>query len=109
LVEQARLNQISDTTWRQIGWVLGGDQYEFGSQFVDTNLPPAMGPGVRTFHIEAGNQNYYSTTILANLSPDQINQRRALIDQLLAVTSNPMAVQGLQGARAMLSGGQAQR
>jgi len=109
LVEQARLNQIPDTTWRQIGWALGGDQYQFGSQFVDGNLPPAMGSGVRTFHIEAGNQNYYTTPILASLSPDQINQRRALIDQLLAVTTSPVAVQGLQAARAMLSGGQAQR
>jgi hypothetical protein len=109
LVEQARLNQISDTTWRQIGWALGGDQYQFGSQSVDTNLPPATGPGVRTFHIEAGNQNYYTTTILASLSPDQINQRLALINQLLAVTTSPVAVQGLQAARALLSGGQAQR
>ncbi len=108
LVEQARLNQISDTTWRQIGWVLGGDQYQFGSQFFNTNLPPASGPGVRTFHIESGNQNYYTVPALANMPADQLNARRALIDQLLAVTSNPVAQQSLQNARLLLSGGQAQ-
>jgi hypothetical protein len=108
LVEQARLNQISDYAWRQIAWVLGGDQYQFGSQLLDNKLPPPTGPGVRTYHIEAGNQNFYTVPAGANLSADQVNQRRTLIDQLLGVTSNPTAVQGLQSARALLSGGQAQ-
>jgi hypothetical protein len=108
LIEQARLNQISDYAWRQIAWVLGGDQYQFGSQLFDNKLPPPTGPGVRTYHIEAGNQNFYTVPAGANLSADQVNQRRALIDQLLGVTSNPTAVQGLQSARALLSGGQAQ-
>jgi hypothetical protein len=105
LVEQARLNQISDYAWRQIAWVLGGDQYQFGSQLFDNKLAPPTGPGVRTYHIESGNQNFYTTPVGANLSADQINQRRALIDQLLGVTSNPTAVQGLQSARNVLSGG----
>jgi hypothetical protein len=103
LIEQARLNQISDSTWRQIGWMLGGDEYQFGNQFINTNLPPAFGPGVRTFHIESGNQNYYTTSVLPNLTMDQINQRRAFIDQLLTVATSPVAVQGLQAARASLS------
>jgi hypothetical protein len=109
LIEQARLNQIPDSAWRQIGWVLGGDQYQFGSQFFDSTLATPSGAGVRTYHIEAGNQNFYTTPTLSSLSAEQVNQRRALIDQLLGVTSNPTAVQGLQRARALLSGGQAQR
>jgi hypothetical protein len=108
LVDQARLNQISDQTWRQIGWVLGGDQYQFGSQFFDNTLPPPTGGGVRTYHIESGNQNYYTAPVGANLSADQINQRRVLIEQLLGVTSNPAAVQALQTARTSLPGGQTQ-
>ena len=89
--------------------MLGCDQYQFGSQFFDNTLAAPAGSGVRTYHIESGNQNFYTTPILASLSAEQLTQRRALIDQLLGVTSNPAAVQGLQRARALLTGGQAQR
>jgi len=105
LVEQARLNQISESAWRQIGLVLGGDQFQFGSQFFDNTLPVPSGPGVRTYHIEYGNQNFYTTPLGASASADQIAQRRALIDQLLGVTSNPAALSALQAARNSLPGG----
>jgi len=52
------------------------------------------------YHIANGNQNFYSLPVSAD---GQLTQRIALIDQLLAVTSNPAAVVALQEARATLT------
>jgi DNA-binding IscR family transcriptional regulator len=101
LIEQARRNQISDATWRKIAAGLAGDQYQIG-------MPPELNalnsplPGLKTYHIEAGNQNFYSLPLNPNLPNDQLSQRLALIDQLLASASTPAAVEALQNARALL-------
>ena len=101
LIEQARSGQIPERTWSRIAMGLAGDQYQIG-------MPPelsALGstlPGLKTYHIESGNQNFYSLPLNANLPSDQISQRLALIDQLLASASSPAAVEALQNARALL-------
>ena len=96
LLEKARLNQISDSAWRKIASELTGEQYQVGA-------PPPGTPlsDLKQFHIEAGNQNFYSLKTPPN---EQASQDIALIDRLLAVTSNPAAVTALQGARSTLSG-----
>ena len=102
LIEQAKANQIPDNAWRKIAAGLAGDQYQIG-------MPPELSagartlPGLKTYHVESGNQNFYSLPLDANLPGDQISQRLALIDQLLAATSNPAAAEALQNARALLS------
>ena len=102
LVEQARLNQIPDSAWRKIATGLAGDQYQIGTPSELSALSPSM-PGLKTYHIESGNQNFYSLPLNANLSSDQIGQRLALIDQLLAAaSSSPAAMEALQNARASL-------
>jgi hypothetical protein len=100
LLEQARANQIPDVTWRKLATGLAGDQYQIGAP------PSAGGPdtpplsGLKTYHVESGNQNFYSLP----LAPDgQVQQRLALIDQLLSATGNPVAVTALQSARVTLS------
>lgn len=105
LIEQARLNQISASTWQQLAPILRGDQFQFGSQFFDNTLRPAAGSGVHSYHIAYGNQNFYTTPVGPAATADQITQRRALIDQLLGVTANPAAVAALQAARNSLPGG----
>ncbi|MEO8427324.1 MAG: hypothetical protein ABI651_09460 [Verrucomicrobiota bacterium] len=104
LVEQARLNQIPETAWTKIATGLAGDQYQFSKNLSDNSLPLDNVSNLKTYHVQAGNQNFYSTPVTVNGSEEQINQRRALIDQLLAVNSNPAAVQALQNARAALAG-----
>ncbi len=105
LLEQARQNQIPDAMWRKIAIGLSGDQFQVGA-------PPSLGPGStavagqKTYHVEAGNQNFYSLPVTVLASPDELAQRRAFINQLLAATSNPAAVQALQGALAALPGSQ---
>ena len=59
--------------------------------------------GLKTFHIEAGNQNFYSLPVSAMASPEEIAKRRAVIEQLLAANPNPGAIQALQTARSSLA------
>jgi len=101
LVEQARLNQIPDATWRKIATGLAGDQYQIGAPPSAGGPGAASAPGLKTYHIESGNQNFFSLPVTAEV---QVGQRLALIDQLLAATSNPAALQALQNARTALSG-----
>jgi hypothetical protein len=102
LIEQARRNQIPDSAWRKIATGLAGDQYHIGTPSELSALSPTL-PGLKTYHIESGNQNFYSLPLDANLPSDQISQRLTLIDQLLAAASSPAAVDALQNARASLA------
>jgi len=101
LLEQARLNQIPDSAWRKIATGLAGDQYQIGAPPADATLNPGSLPGLKTYHIQSGNQNFYSLPVGAD---GQISQRLDLITQLLSATSNPQAVAALQSARDTLTG-----
>ena len=99
LEELARSNQMSDRNWRQVVAGLSGDQYQFGRDSAAA-AATATTPGFKTYHIEKGNQNFYSFAVGADA---QLAQRIALIDRLLATVSNPDAIQQLQQARATLA------
>jgi hypothetical protein len=101
LIDQARRNQISDNAWRKIATGLAGDQYQIGMPPEPSALNSSV-LGLKTYHIESGNQNFYSLPLNANLPDDQRSQRLALIDQLLAAASSPAAVEALKNARASL-------
>ena len=60
------------------------------------------GSNPKSYHLSYGNQSFYSVSGSVPLAPDQISQRVALIDQLLAVNPNPAAADVLQRARASL-------
>jgi hypothetical protein len=95
LLDQARAGQIPDSAWSKIVTGLAGDQYEIGAP------PPGIQSGLKTYHIQSGNQNFYSLP----LGPgDQATQNLQLINQLLAATSSPVGRQALQNAQASLSG-----
>jgi hypothetical protein len=101
LLEAARSGQIPDAAWRKIATGLAGDQYQIGSP---PGPPDGSGlplPGLKTYHIASGNQNFYSLP----LPPDALSQRLDLINQLLASTSDPAAQSALQAAKSSLSPG----
>jgi hypothetical protein len=77
LIEDARANLIPDKAWPTVASALAGMYIQYGNHLFGT-----------------------STTV--NWSNTQINQRIALIDQLLASTSNPTGVQSLKNARSSL-------
>ncbi len=102
-LEQVRADKISPRHWPYLASVLGGDQY----QFVDS-VWYAAGNGeyvdrLKTAHIVFGNQNFYQGSPIGGWISDQLNQQMTLIDELLAVASNPAAVQALQQSKAVLS------
>jgi len=104
LVDQANANEISDAAWRKIAVALAVDQYQIGQPPDQSSAPgssAAAEPGLKTFHIASGNQNFYSLPLV----PDaQLDERLALIKQLLgATTSNPAAQSALRAAQASLT------
>jgi hypothetical protein len=103
LVEEAKAGQIPDRAWRRIADALAGDQYRYVR---DPNVDPSSlmrMPGVKTYHIAAGNENFYSVPLASGPNAPDVQQRQALIDQLLGATSsNPQAVAALQQAKGQL-------
>jgi len=78
LVDQARLNQVPESAWPTLAASLTGNYIQYGSQVFSTTAPTIV------------------------WTSDQINQRIAIIDQLLAVASSAGGQQALQKARAGL-------
>jgi len=78
LVDQARLNQIPESAWPTLAASLTGNYIQYGNQLFSSTVPTIV------------------------WTSDQINQRIAIIDQLLGVTSNAGGQQALQKARAGL-------
>ena len=80
LVDAARANQIPDRAWPTVIASVAGTYIQYGHQIFGTTAPPL------------------------DWSNTEINQRIALIDQLLGVASNPVARQSLQDSRTSLAG-----
>ncbi len=100
LIDQARSDRIPASTWPSIASALAGVQFNFGTQFFDPASP--SGTGGTTYRLEA-NQNFNRSPVTANWSAADFNQHLDLINQLLAVTANPAAIQALQNAKTRLS------
>jgi len=104
LIEQAKENRLPDQVWPQIASALAGTQYQFVAQASDDGIARInFAPGLRMYHARSGNQNFYNAPLPADWSEDQLNQRRQLIDQLLAVNNTPAAVEALQRALSLLA------
>jgi hypothetical protein len=102
LVEQAKAGRIPERAWQRVGEALSGDQYRFAKE-PGTEVSALLGSsGVKTYHINSGNENFYSVP-LSNLQTQDGGQRLALIDQLLAANPGREAVQALQKAKAALA------
>ncbi|MGA2175393.1 MAG: hypothetical protein ABSH38_10465 [Verrucomicrobiota bacterium] len=99
LLNLAKNGQLSDPVLAQLGPFLAGRQYQLG--------PPAdpMAGGYQTYHMAGGNQDFSSYDTLNILTPAQINQRLALIDQFIqAVPSTDSAAQeALQQQKSLLT------
>ncbi len=92
-LEQARTD-LPAATWIKIGSLLAGEQLQIGNR-ADADVPETAVKSTYTLP----NQTFFTTSILERLSPDQLTQRIQLIDQILAATQQPAAVDALQRAR----------
>jgi hypothetical protein len=109
LLAEASANAISDNVWRLLGRSLAGEQMQIGRPLQQLSTPEATPnrngvQGVTTYDDGSSTQSYYSLPVAQTWSQDQINQRVALIDQMLAVNPNSTAMSYLQNARATLMG-----
>jgi hypothetical protein len=92
LLQMAQKGQISNGSWMKLAPILGGDQFQ-----VDGSAGQASPGGADT----SGNLNY--TMVNTATSPDQINQRIALIDRCLGfVTGDSAAAIALKQERDLL-------
>ena len=99
LLQAVRANSLSQYAWAILSPILAGDQIQYlDSGSAGANVPPS-GSDVRTFHIAAGNQNFFTAPPAGGLTPDQLNQQLALINEMLAAAPNSAAQQALQSSR----------
>jgi hypothetical protein len=101
LVELARSGTISERHWIVAAAALGGERYFIRDTGSDNAAVP-IGSGAKSYHLEASNQNFYSTPAGGGMSNEQINQRVTIIDQLLAVSPSAAVAEALQNTRALL-------
>lgn len=98
----ASAGQIPASVWPYLTSPLAGDQY-FPVDSAITSYPALQSwSDLRKTHIASGNQNFYTLPGESVLSGEGIQQRMALINDLLSVTSDPVAVQALQKAKGTL-------
>jgi len=100
LLDQTQNGQIPAATWIKISSLLGGEQLQIGLGGDPASVSPQTQPR-STYTL--GNQNFSTVSILERLSPDQINQRIQLIDQLLAANANSPGLDSLKRARSTLA------
>jgi hypothetical protein len=101
LIELARSGQLPEKSWIAAAAALEGTRYSIRDNGLD-NPPPSVGAGVKNYHLARSNQHFYSTPAWGGMSNEQIQQRLAIIDQLLAAYPSAAVAQALQSARASL-------
>jgi len=100
LVNLARLNLVTPFTWQMVASTLAGEQVGLLNSAFENHQALPQVSGFKTV-ATSDNQNFFA--VPANLTPEQADQRIALIDQLLSGTSDSTAAQALQQSRARLS------
>jgi hypothetical protein len=102
LVELARQGNLSAYTWVSLGPFLAGNQRVFLNTAFDSPIGQMNPNEVNMAYLPSSGQNFYNAPLGA-MTPDQINQQTALVDNLLAVTTDPTGIQQLQHAKQILS------
>jgi len=102
LLDQVRSGKLTAYNWIGLEPLLAGNQLVFQDSVIDNPLQGVSVNNVKQTHVPFGNQSFY-TVPLGAMTIDQIDQRSALINELLSATSDPMGIQMLQKAQAELS------
>ncbi len=101
LVELARSGQLSEKNWLAATSALEGTRYSIRDDGLEKPVVPA-GAGLKSYYLARSDQKFYSTPAWGGMSIEQIQQRIAIIDQLLAVNPSAAVAQALQNARVSL-------
>jgi hypothetical protein len=102
LAAQVANKQIPPNYWPYLAPPLAGDQY-YPVENVLTAYPTVQTwSDVKTTHIGYGNQNLYQLPSDLSLTSDGLNQRIALVTELMGSTADPAALHSLQQAQTTL-------
>jgi hypothetical protein len=102
LLDQVKQNKLTAYNWATLESILAGDQVRFQDSAFDSDLAATRSTDTRRTHISSGNQNFYSAPPVGGLTPEQIQQQNALIDELMKATTDQTGLAVLQRAKALL-------
>jgi hypothetical protein len=102
LLEQARQNKLSTFDWASLLPFLAGNQTVYQNSAFGAPTGALNPNDIKSVNIPASGQQFV-TAPLGAMTPAQIAQQLVLIDQLLAVTTDPFGLQTLRQAKAMLT------
>jgi hypothetical protein len=102
LLEQVRQNKIAPNAWPYLIDGLAGREFGFVNSESDTARAALTGSDLKSTSIKFGNQNYYSAPNPATMTPEFIQEKDAIIDQLKSMTSDPAALRALEQAQSDL-------
>lgn len=103
LLERARSGSVPDVAWKRIAEGLMGDQYAYGDPRLREQPIAGDLPGLKTYHIRVGNQNFYSLPVGVMPGARDVPERLAVVDSLVALDLPPTAREALQAGRATLT------
>ena len=99
LVLQAREGLIPPSAWSSIAEALGGIQtYISNGALPEESTLVGNVRKVRWVHLYLGNQNYYAAQP-SSMLPEEMDKRISILDQLLALNTDPSVVLQLQAQR----------
>lgn len=96
-----RVGDLPVRTWETVARVLAGERRlirDTGENLAGVQV----GGGLHDFHLEAGNQNYYTLPAAPGMPAEQIQQRLAVIEQMLAANPSAPAAPALASVRSAL-------
>jgi hypothetical protein len=102
LTAQVANKQIPANYWPYLSGPLAGDQYYPAEAMLTTYPVMPSRNDIQSTHVVSGNQNFYQLPSDVSLTPDGLNQRMALVNELIAVASDTAALQALQQAQTTL-------
>jgi hypothetical protein len=102
LVDLVRQNKLSASQWAALTPMLAGNRMVFHDSAFENLLATVSPADVKSVNMPASNQ-LIATAPLGAMTIEQIDQRKAFLDDLLAATSDPTAVQALQRAKDLLA------
>jgi len=101
LLEQARANKITPNLWPYLAPLLAGDLYHYQDSAFDSPIRTGD-KRPNSGHVVLGNQHFYTAPAFELLTPEDINQRLALIEELKAVTGDPAALKALDQSKDLI-------
>ncbi len=103
LMDQVGAGKIASNQWPYLASVLSGDYYQLPDALWFAAQSGAAIDRQKTAHIGFGNQNFYKGLPPGPVSPEQINQQIALLEEIASAAPDATAKAALQTARDTLN------